>query len=180
MKALLFGRSECSTVVPRLGAYVDGQLHDSRQKQLEAHLGDCQRCTAELQRLLTLRDHIRGSLAVSLPGEDAARFWGNVERKIQEAKAPPLWGMDRFRELFWFYPKLWWASAAVLGTTVLLFTADMVLRPSMPPPTSLAPKDAQPRTVIESVEGGPNSSVVLFSTPDQQLKIIWVLERERS
>jgi hypothetical protein len=37
-----------------------------------------------------------------------------------------------------------------------------------------------PRTVVESVEGGPNSSVVLFSTPDQQLKIIWVLERERS
>ena len=180
MKALLFGRSECSTVVPRLGAYVDGQLHDSRQKQLEAHLGDCQRCTAELQRLLTLRDHIRGSLAVSLPGEDAARFWDNVEQKIHKAKSPPRWGVDRLREMFWFYPKLWWASAAVLGTTVLLFTADLVLRPSIPPPTSLAPMEVPPRTVVESVEGGPNSSVVLLSTPDQQLKIIWVLERERS
>jgi hypothetical protein len=117
---------------------------------------------------------------VSLQGEDGARFWDNVERKIHEAKAPEWWRVDRLRELFWFYPKVWWASAAVLGTTVLLFTADMVLRPSMPPPTSLAPIDAQPRTVVESVEGGPNSSVVLFSTPDQQLKIIWVLERERS
>ena len=180
MKALLFGRSDCSTVIQRLGAYVDGQLHDSRQKRLEAHLGDCQRCTAELRRLLALRDHIRGSLAVSLPGGDAARFWGNVERKIHNAKAPPWWGVDRLRELFWFHPKLRWASAAVLGTTVLLFTADLVLRPSIPPPMSLAPADAPPRTVVESVEGGPNSSVVLFSTPDQQLNIIWVLEREKS
>lgn len=180
MKALLFGRSDCSTVVQRLGAYVDGQLHDSRQKQLEAHLGDCQRCTAELQRLLALRDHIRGSLAVSLQGEDAARFWDNVERKIHNAKSPPRWGVDRLRELFWFYPKLWWASAAVLGTTVLLFTADLVLRPSIPPPTSLAPMEAAPKTVVKSVEGGPNSSVILFSTPDQQMKIIWIVERKGS
>jgi anti-sigma factor RsiW len=180
MKAILFARSECSTVVAHLDAYVDGQLHDSRQKKLEAHVRDCPHCATELQRLLALREQIHRNLEVSLPGEDAARFWDNVERKIQEAKAPEWWRVDRLRELFWFYPKLWWASAAVLGTTVLLFTAELVLRPSIPPPTSLAPMDAPPRTVVESVEGGPNSSVVLFSTPDQQLKIIWVLERERS
>lgn len=180
MKAILFGRSECSTVIPRLGAYVDGHLDDSRRRRLEAHVGSCQGCAAELQRLLTVRDHMRGCLAVSLPAQDAARFWENVERKIHEGKAARWSRVDRLRELFWIHPRLWWASAAVLGTTVLLFTADLVLRPSIPPPAPLAPMDAPVRTVVESVEGGPNSSVVLFSTPDEQLKIIWVLEREQS
>lgn len=117
---------------------------------------------------------------MSLPAEDAGRFWDNVERKIRETKAPRWWTLDRVRELFWFYPKLKWASVAALGTTVLLFTADLVLRPAILPPTPLGPSSARLHTVIESVEGGPNSSVVLFSSPDQQLKIIWVLERGRS
>jgi anti-sigma factor RsiW len=180
MKALLFNRSDCAAVVARLGAYVDGQLHEGRRMRLEAHMGSCETCSAELQRLRTLSEGVRRGLAVSLPREDAARFWDNVERKIRETK-PVRWSsVDRLRELFWFHPRVWWASAAVLGTTILLFTADLVLRPSIPPPTQLAPADAPMKTVVESVEGGPNSSVVLFSTPDQQLKIIWVLERERS
>jgi anti-sigma factor RsiW len=180
MKALLFNRSGCDAVGARLGAYVDGQLHEGWRMRVEAHVASCETCSAGLQRLRTLGDGVRRSLVVSLPPEDAARFWNNVERKIHEGK-PVRWpGVDRLRELFWFHPKVWWASAAVLGTTILLFTADLVLRPSIPPPAPLAPAEAPIKTAVESVEGGPNSSVVLFSTPDQQLKIIWVLERERS
>lgn len=180
MKAITSHRSVCPTVLARLDAYVDGELREAERHQVEAHLTSCRRCSDELGRLRAIRHHVRQSLVVSLPGPDARRFWDEVERKIEGAKPRPWWGLDRVRELFWFYPKLTWASAAVLGTTVLLFTADLLLRPSFPPPTPLVPTDAQPKTVVESVEGGPNSSVVLFSTPDQQLKIIWVLERKRS
>lgn len=180
MKVLLFNRSDCAKVLARLGAYVDGELQEAGRQPLEAHLGSCQRCSAELARLLTLRDHLRHSLAVSLPGQDARQFWANVERKILEAKTPRWWTLDRVRELFWAYPKLRWASAAVLGMAILVFGADLLLRPSIPRPTPLGQTDARQQTVVESVEGGPNSSVVLFSTPDQQLKIIWVLEQRKS
>lgn len=180
MKTLLFHRSDCSTVLAGLGAYVDGELQEARRRRLEAHVGSCQRCSAELERLRALRGHLHRSLTVSLPDEDALRFWDNVERKILEAKVPRWWTLDRVRELFWSYPKLGWASAVVLGTMILLFTADLLLRPSIPPQAPLGPSSARPHAVVESVEGGPNSSVVLFSSPDQQLKIIWVLERGRS
>lgn len=180
MKALLRSPSDCSPVLARLGAYVDGELRQARRQRVESHLGSCQSCSAELDRLRRLRDHLHRSMAVSLSGQDAGRFWEHVERKIRETKAPRWWTLDRVRELFWFYPKLKWASVAVLGTTVLLFTADLVLRPAIPPPTPLGPSSARLHTVVESVEGGPNSSVVLFSSPDQQLKIIWVLERRKS
>ncbi len=180
MKTLLFNRSDCATVRQQLSAYVDGELQEARRLRLEAHLGSCQGCSAELQRLRTLSNYLNRSLVISLPEHDARRFWDHVERKIEGAKAPRWWTLDRVRELFRFYPKIGWASAAVLGTTILLFAADLVLRPSMPPPTPLAPTEAPSRTVVESVEGGPNSSVMLFSTPDQQLKIIWVVEQKRS
>ncbi len=179
MKAFLLNRSDCPTVLARLGAYVDGELQQARRQRVEAHVGSCQSCSAELDRLQRLRDQLHRNLAVSLSGQDADRFWEHVERKIQEAKAPRWWTLDRVRELFWFYPKLKWASVAVLGTTVLLLTADLVLRPAILPPTPLGPSSERLHTVVESVEGGPNSSVVLFSSPDQQLKIIWVLERKR-
>lgn len=180
MNALVFNRSDCARILARIGAYVDGELEEGRRERMEAHILSCQSCSAELQRLRTLQEQLRRSLAVSLPGQDADLFWQNVERKIQEAKVPRWWMPGQIRELFRSHPRLLWGSAGILGTTVLLFTADMVLRPSLQPPAPLAPTDAPPRTVVESVEGGPNSSVILFSTPDQQLKIIWVLEREKS
>ena len=180
MNALIFNRSDCARVLARLGAYVDGELEEGRRDLMNVHVLSCQSCSAELQRLQTLQEQLRRSLAVSLPGQDSDMFWQNVERKIKEAKAPRWWTLDRVKELFWFYPKLKWASAAVLGTTVLLFTADLVLRPAIPPPAPLGPTGTSPKTVVESVEGGPNSSVILFSTPDQQLKIIWVMEQKKS
>ena len=180
MNTLVFNRSVCATVLARLGAYLDGELREARRQRLEAHVASCQPCSAELQRLQTLQEQLRRSLAVSLPDRDADLFWHNVERKIRESKVFRWWTLDRVKELFRSHPGLVWGSAAVLGTTVLLFTADLVIRPSLPPPTPLAPTHAPPRTVVESVEGGPNSSVFLLSTPDQQLKIIWVLEQKKS
>ncbi len=179
MKALLFHRSDCSTFGPRLGPYLDGELAEARQQSLKAHVGSCQSCSAELDRLQRLRNQIHRNLTASLSGKDAGRFWEHVERKIGEGKVPRWRMLDRVRELFWFYPKVSWASAAVLVTTVFLFAVDLLLRPAIPPPTPLGPTEPGPKTVVESVEGGPNNSVVLFSTPDQRLKIIWILERKR-
>ncbi|MCI0408853.1 MAG: zf-HC2 domain-containing protein [Acidobacteria bacterium] len=180
MRALLFGRSDCADVLVRLGSYLDGELRDGRRQRLEAHVASCQRCSAELEQLQSLRKHVRRSLAVSLPDRDADLFWEKVERKIRGARAPRWWALERIRESFWSHPSAWWASAAALGAAILLFTADFILRPAIPPPTRVGPADAPPRTVVESVEGGPNSSVFLLSSPDQQIKIIWVLEREKS
>ena len=180
MTTLLFNRSDCAAVRAGLSAYIDGELRESRRRRLESHVGVCQRCSAELQRLQILDDHLRRGLAVSLPGPDADRFWNSVERKIEEVGVPRWWGLERVRDAFWFSPRVRWASAAVLATTILLFAADLVLRPSVPPPQLLAPSDVSPGTIVESVEGGPNSSVFLFSTPDQQLKIIWVVQRKKT
>ncbi|MGH2359508.1 MAG: anti-sigma factor family protein, partial [bacterium] len=62
MRALLFNRSDCATVVGRLGTYLDGELRGASRQRLEAHVGSCQRCSAELSLLRALRDQIRRDL----------------------------------------------------------------------------------------------------------------------
>lgn len=180
MKATVFNRSGCPTALKRLGAYVDGELQEARRQQVEAHVGSCQRCAAELERLRALGEHLRSSLAVPMPRRDADLFWEKVERKIQEAKVPRWWTLDRIRGMLRSHPGLAWGSVAVMGAVIVLFSVDLLLRPSPRRPAQLVPADLSLRTIVESVEGGPNSSVVLLSTPDRQLKIIWVLERKDS
>ena len=91
MKALMSDRPKCPNVLARLGAYVDGELQEASRQRLEAHLDACRNCSAELERLQSLREHLRQSLAVPLRGQDAQQFWDNVGRKIQEASASRWW-----------------------------------------------------------------------------------------
>jgi anti-sigma factor RsiW len=180
MTTLLFNRSGCAGVRVRLGPYLDGQLRGAGRQRVESHVGACANCSAELQRLRALRDELRRGLTVSPSGRDAELFWEKVERKIAGATSRRRGIPDRAREVFRRYPTLAWGSAAALGVVIALFAGDLLLRPTIRSTTTGAPSDGGPRTVIESVEGGPNSSVFLLTTPDQQVKIIWVLEQERS
>jgi anti-sigma factor RsiW len=180
MNALRFNRSNCTTVLSRLGAYLDGELRETGRRQVEAHVVSCGRCAGELQRLQALGERLRSNLAISLPEQDADLFWEKVERKIREAKAPRWWRLDRARELFLSYPGIAWGSVAVVGAAMVLFAAHVILRPLPRQPARVVTVDLSLRTVVESVEGGPNSSVFLLSSPDQQLKIIWVVERENT
>jgi len=180
MTTLVFKRSGCAAVRARLGPYLDGQVRGAKRQSVEAHVDSCGNCSAELQRLRTLRDELRRGMAVSISHQDAEQFWEKVERRIEGAKSTQQGIADWVREAFQLYPKFVWGSAAALGVVVAFVAGDLLLRPTIRPPATLAPMNGAPRTVIESVEGGPNSSVFLLSTPDQQLKIIWVLEQERS
>jgi anti-sigma factor RsiW len=180
MSVSLFDRVSCATILPRIGPYLDGELREDDRQRVEAHVASCQRCSTEVRRVGALRGLLQQGLAVSLPAADANVFWDRVEQKIEAHRSSRWRGLQRIRELFWFYPRLRWIPAAVLGATVLVFAADRVMRPSVEPGGRLAAPDVSRGAVVESVEGGPSSSVFLFSTPDQQLNIIWVQERPRS
>jgi anti-sigma factor (TIGR02949 family) len=54
----------CDEVLPRLDAYLDGELPETERTPLRGHLKDCPDCGPEAAALERLRDDIRRSAPV--------------------------------------------------------------------------------------------------------------------
>ena len=66
----------CQQAVQLMNDYVDGTLSRRQRRRLEAHLADCDACTAYLEQL---RVTIRASAAVSVDDIDPAVLQSLVE-----------------------------------------------------------------------------------------------------
>ena len=73
-----------------LGAYYDGELEESRRRQVEVHLQSCESCRAELNRLQALAHLLQAS---PFPEEltPPERFVSQVRRQLQPRPAQPAW-----------------------------------------------------------------------------------------
>jgi predicted anti-sigma-YlaC factor YlaD len=180
MTMRLFDRPGCASRDRALGAYVDGELQARARRRLEAHLASCRRCAAEVEQLRSLQAQVRRHPTASLSDREAEGFWPAVERKIREAEVARAQPPDRIGWLLRQRQPLVWGMAAVAGAAVLLVVGELLFRPSISTQPLAPPTEPQSTVIVESLEGGPRSSVFLLSTPDQRLKIIWVREREHS
>ena len=73
-----------------LGAYHDGELEESRRRQVEAHLQSCEGCRTELNRLRALARLLQAS---PRPGEltPPERFVSQVRLQLRPRPAQPAW-----------------------------------------------------------------------------------------
>ncbi len=74
----------CPETQQRLSEYHDGRLSDAVRVQVEAHLGACEVCSAELQGLVRLSAAAR-ELRQTTP---ASELWNRIERNLDGASAP--------------------------------------------------------------------------------------------
>src|SRR5512136_618477 len=73
-----------------LGAYHDGELEESRRRQVETHLQSCESCRAELGRLQALAHLLQaGPLPEGLTPPE--RFVSQVRLQLQPRPARPAW-----------------------------------------------------------------------------------------
>ncbi len=174
----------------RLGAYRDGELTATGRTRAEAHLGRCPACAAEATALTRLQTALRA--AVPEPPEavwDA--FWPQVRARVAATPAP---------EHRW-----WWASEGFLGPRRLMFgsalaAAALAVLAILAPwqqieqhPRSLSP--AAPgvvastsgpiapiqQVVVQSVEtADPQSSVMVYASPESDMTVVWVFGLERT
>src|SRR5690242_2061474 len=101
----------CSVAQEMLGPYFDGELDANAEFQVRLHLSECASCTAELQRLQTRREMIRGGgLSYKAPAE--------LEQRIRKSIRS-----ERWNSIGW---RLWGAAAAAI---VILSTVSIHLIP---------------------------------------------------
>ena len=96
---------------------------------------------------------------------DWTGFWPGVVRGIQDARVPRREPQRRSR----LRPR--WAYGGALATALLVSTAVWQLMPS--PVTPEFP------VIVRSADtGDPNATVMVYSTPDRDLTVVWVMGLE--
>jgi len=109
-------------VTDLLGAYLDGELHNLRLRQVEDHLAKCAACRAELEELRGLSLLLQESVpAEALTPTD--RFVANLTLNLPR-RPDPVRSRTSFEFLWWLLPAstlvLWFLfqTAATLSTLV--------------------------------------------------------------
>ncbi len=150
----------------RIGPYLDGALEASTSHAVSRHLTRCEACAAEadsLRRLKTLLSR------VAKPGEpDWTGFWPGVVRGIEDARtraaapARPAW--VRFR----------WAYGGAVAAALLVSLTLWQFAPEPQIPTASRPMPEGPVIVTSAHTDYPGGKVMVYSTPEKDLTVVWV------
>jgi len=150
----------------RLEGLVDGALGSRAGRVAARHVSGCASCRSEVERHRRLRLLVRSALAeVADPGWSG--FWLSVRARIVR-ETPQL-----VRESWWlpFWKPVWGHPRVALGSVVVsTLAAVLVLWPS-PQSTKAV---ATPVQVQDVSTADPDRSVMVYSSPDDDVTVIWV------
>lgn len=153
---------------PRLERLIDGALDSQKSRAIEAHVAGCRRCGAEVWQLRRLRGLVQASeLPVTDP--DWSGFWPGVRLRIaQEAPAPvrDAWWLPFWKPV-WGHPRVALGGLAVSG-----LAASLAFWPGLP--VSAPQAIAAPVVVQDVSTADPDRSVMVYSSPDDDVTVIWV------
>jgi anti-sigma factor RsiW len=143
----------------RITGWLDGALDPDVARATEAHVARCARCAREVEGLRRLKAALRATPAPADP--DWAGFWPGIVRRIDQARHAPA----RPQRHAWLTPRLAYGGAVAAVLLITLTVWQLV--PGRPAPES-------PVIVRSADTGYPGGHVMVYSTPDQDLTVVWV------
>jgi hypothetical protein len=163
------GRLACFRMRSRLEPYADAALPAGSARRLEAHLSGCAACRAQVQEAQRLRGLLQAS-AADVPAPDWSVFWSGVSARIARERPAPVrdpWWLPLWRPV-WGHPRLALsgAVAAGLALTLSLWPVD--------DDGGLSSAWAAPVVVQDVSAPDPDQSVMVYSSPDRALTVIWL------
>ena len=162
------GVLRCYRTRRKLGAYLDGALEPKTARAVGAHVSACPACTAEMNALEQLRALVRTLPAPAEP--DWTGFWPGVVRGIEDARhAAPV-----RRPAPW--PRLRWAVGGVLAAALV---GSLTIWQLAPWEMVTGGGPASPVIVRSADTAAPNGSVMVYSTPNKDLTVVWVFGLEQ-
>ena len=149
---------------PRLERLVDGALGPRAGRWTTSHAARCARCGGEVEQLTRIRLLVR-SAAPDAADPEWAGFWPAVRVRIASEAPRPV------RESWWlpYWKPVWGHPRVALGSLMVSSLAlGLMLWPGAP--VTLA----APVTVQEVSSADPDRSVMVYSSPDDDVTVIWV------
>ncbi len=130
-------------------------------------MSHCRRCGPEVERLRRLRALTQESQA-ELADPDWSGFWPAVRMRIATEAPQPVresWWLPLWKPV-WGHPRMALGGLVVSGLALAL-----VIWPSTQVTT---PTMAAPVVVQDVSTADPNRSVMVYSSPDDDVTVIWV------
>ncbi len=150
----------------RIDANLDGALDSAAARSIANHLTRCEACSAEANGLRRLKTLLSRRADVAEP--DWAGFWPGVVRGIQDARSrPPLRATPSWVRFRWAYGG---ALAAALLVSITLW--QFVPEPQVP--SAAKPSPEGPIIVTAAHTDYPGGKVMVYSTPEKDLTVVWV------
>lgn len=152
----------------RLEAYADGALEGRPARAVSAHVASCAACRDAVGRLTQLRQVVLAG--VDMPPEpDWDGFWPAVRQRIAREPGRPVresWWLPLWTPI-WGHPRLATVSAAV-AALLLAFSFWPGGEGEVPVAW------AGPVLVQEASAADPEGSVMIYSTAERDVTVIWV------
>ena len=154
----------CYRTRRRIGAYLDEALDQETAHSTATHLATCEGCRREADELRRLRGLLRRTLTPTQP--DWTGFWQGVVCGIEDQRvarpAPPA---RRWWQPVW-RPR--WALGSALAAALLVTLGVWQWTPSGPVPSQAGVMVTSART------DDPRGTVMVYSTPEQDVAVVWV------
>jgi anti-sigma factor RsiW len=158
----------CYRTRRRIGAYLDGALDQGAAQSTATHLASCGSCQREAGELRRLRGLLQSTFSPAEP--DWTGFWQGVVRGIEDRKharpAPPV--------------RRWWQEAwrprwAVGGALAFLLVAAGLWQ------LAPGPRPSEAAVVVTSARTeDPRGTVMVYSTKEQDVAVVWVFGIEEN
>jgi hypothetical protein len=153
---------------PRLDRYTDEALRPRLARGVAAHLTRCTDCSGYVERQARLKQLVKSAISDDA-APDWSGFWPGILAAIAREKPRAIkdpWWIPLWRP-FWGHPRLALGGAMAAGLALTL-----VFWPGADNPGSVA--WAGPVTVQDVSTPDPDQSVMVYSSPDQALTVIWL------
>jgi len=157
----------CLWIRRRIGPYLDQALAEDPTRAVARHLNGCADCRELAGRQQRLMSRV-GELAGDPTEPKWNAFWPGVRARI--LSEAPLAGRPPWRSpLLWPLGSLPRVAVGSAMAGVVLFLGLVFWENHYP----VAPPE--PGVVVGTLEtASPNASVMVFSTPEQEMTVIWV------
>jgi anti-sigma factor RsiW len=157
----------CLRTRRRIGAYLDGALEDRAARSTASHLSGCRTCQREAESLRSVRALLRRSLGSGPAEPDWTGFWPGIVRGIEDARRAEPLPLSTPRR--WRRPR-WALGVAVAALAILSLTLWQTI-PGAPDP---------PVVVSSAHTEDPRGTVMVYSTHDKDVTVVWVLGLDES
>jgi anti-sigma factor RsiW len=156
----------CYLTRRRIGAYLDGALDPGQAQSTARHLETCRRCQHEADEIRRLRGMLRSTLTPTAP--DWTGFWQGVVRGIEDGRSLRPVPVEH---PWWHLSAAWRPRWALGGALAAVLLTSIGVWEWVPGPAMLA--DAGVLVTSASTED-PGGTVMVYSTPEQDVAVVWV------